>query len=573
MLKLIDREIEATFRDRIDSEELERHIDAFDGLERVSGTEDEWTASEYVVETLTEYGVDATLEEFDAYVSVPEDAELTVTTPTHREVTDAITTSFGASTPAAGIHAEVVHLPNVDAESVANTDITDRIVFTRGLPTPEPVRLLENAGATAVIFESVTPDELHEMIVTPVWGTPELGDEADIPNLPVIEILQQDGAWLRRRLDDGPVEATVTTEVTTEIRTLPCPVGRLEGNKSDRFFLIGNHVDSWYEGLTDNATAMAATLELARIFAEEQPRRGLVFGFWPGHSTGRYAGSAWYADEYWADLRQNGVAYLHLDLNGLRGADSLWYQHMAELGDEHLNTMETASDFPLREDDESFLGDSDRPARNSDQSFWGAGLSSLLSGARLDPGTQDGGPIGGGWWWHTPEDTRDKVDIDVLVEETKLYVSLAARICESPVLPHDYSATAADIRTELDAIDPDDEWFTDVRSELDAFETAITEANEVIDHVDTETESSLKAVEDLQVDLGNLLVPALYTSGSEHHQESALPFAPLPGLRIDELSELTGRELLFAKTTLQREENRLADRLRAATDRIERFID
>jgi hypothetical protein len=30
----------------------------------------------------------------------------------------------------------------------------------------------------------------------------------------------------------------------------------------------------------------------------------------------------------------------------------------------------------------------------------------------------------GGWWWHTPEDTRDKVDLDILVEETALYVGL-----------------------------------------------------------------------------------------------------------------------------------------------------
>ncbi|GAA0250840.1 M28 family peptidase [Halobacterium noricense] len=574
MFEHVDREIEATLHETIDPDELDRHLDAFVGLERVSGTADEWEASEYIIETLTEYGVDATLHEFEAFVSVPEDASLTVTTPKHRAVTEAITTSFGASTPPSGIHAEVVHLDDVTTDSITAMDLDGRIVFTRGLPTPEPVRLLEEANVAAVVFESVTPDQLHEMIVTPIWGTPGLGDIGTIPDLPVVEITQEDGAWLREHLADGPVKATVTTQVTTESRTLPCPVGRIDGRESDRFFLVGNHVDSWYEGVTDNATAMAATLELARIFADVQPRRGLVFGFWPGHSTGRYAGSAWYADEHWTDLRENGVAYLHLDLNGLIGADSFWYQHMVELGDEHVDAMDAASEFKRREDDESFLGSSDRPARNSDQSFWGTGLSSLLSGARLDPGTDEGGPIGGGWWWHTPEDTRDKVDVDVLVEETKLYVSLASRICCSPILPHDFAATAVDVRAALDDIDPDGERFDDARAHLDDFQTAVIEANAAIDAVDIDDSAALTAVEDLQIDLGNLLVPGLYTAGSEYHQEPALPYAPLPGLRVaEDLSQLSGRERLFAEASLRREENRLSDRLRSATERIERFLD
>ena len=142
-------------------------------------------------------------------------------------------------------------------------------------------------------------------------------------------------------------------------------------------------------------------------------------------------GSAWYADTNWLDLRRNGVAYLHIDLPGLKGADSLWYQHMAELADEHFDAMQSATTLELRGQEESYLGATGRPARNSDQSFWGTGLSSLLSGGRLSPNTEEGGPVGGGWWWHTPEDTADKVDYDVMIEETRLYLALAARIQSS----------------------------------------------------------------------------------------------------------------------------------------------
>ena len=573
MIEQVDREADRRLRERVDVDALQRHVDAFDGTERVSGTDDEWEASEYVVETLREYGCEAELLEFEGYISVPEDGRVDVTAPTRRTFDEAITTSFSASTPPSGVSSEVVRIGDVTEETVDAADVEGKIAFTAGLPTPEPITLLEAAGAEAVIYQSSNPDHLHEMIVTPVWGTPGLDNEEAIPDLPVVEITRKAGDWLLDRCDEGPVEATVTTEVTTELTTLPCPVGRIEGTESERYMVVGNHVDSWYEGITDNATAMAATLELARVFAQDPPARGVVFGFWPAHSTGRYAGSAWWADREWLDLRENGVAYYHLDLNGLRGADGLWRQEMAELADEHVDVLETAGDLPLLEGGEAgFLGN-DRPARNSDQSFWGAGLTSLLSGARLEPGG-DGGPVGGGWWWHTPEDTRDKVDFDVLAEETRIAVALASRICNSPVLPHDYRATVSDVREQIEAIESEtDRRFEPIHTELDALGAALEEAYAVVEDIGGWESSTAAAAEDLQVALGNELIPALYMSRRDYDHEPALPHQPLPKLRRAAAVDGTRRRERFASTTLTREITRLRHRLRNATDTAERFVD
>jgi hypothetical protein len=573
MIEQVDREADRRLRERVDVDALQRHVDAFDGTERVSGTDDEWEASEYVVETLREYGCEAKLHEFEGYISVPEDGRVDVTAPTRRTFDEAITTSFSASTPPSGVSSEVVRIGDVTEETVDAADVEGKIAFTTGLPTPEPITLLEAAGAEAVIYQSPNPDHLHEMIVTPVWGTPGLDNEEAIPDLPVVEITRKAGDWLLDRCDEGPVEATVTTEVTTELATLPCPVGRIAGTESERYMVVGNHVDSWYEGITDNATAMAATLELARVFAQDPPARGVVFGFWPAHSTGRYAGSAWWADREWLDLRENGVAYYHLDLNGLRGADGLWRQEMAELADEHVDVLETAGDLPLLEGGEAgFLGN-DRPARNSDQSFWGAGLASLLSGARLEPGG-DGGPVGGGWWWHTPEDTRDKVDFDVLAEETRIAVALASRICNSPVLPHDYRATVSDVREQIEAIESEtDRRFEPIHTELDALGAALEEAYAVVEDIGGWESSTAAAAEDLQVALGNELIPALYMSRRDYDHEPALPHQPLPKLRRAAAVDGTRRRERFATTTLTREVTRLRHRLRNATDAAERFVD
>ncbi|NIP83558.1 MAG: hypothetical protein GWM90_31765, partial [Gemmatimonadetes bacterium] len=48
------------------------------------------------------------------------------------------------------------------------------------------------------------------------------------------------------------------------------------------------------------------------------------------------------------------------------------------------------------------------PGRNSDQSFNGVGLP-LLQFNHSRPGE-----LGGYWWWHTPDDTYDKIDFDIL---------------------------------------------------------------------------------------------------------------------------------------------------------------
>jgi hypothetical protein len=162
----------------------------------------------------------------------------------------------------------------------------------------------------------------------------------------------------------------------------------------------------------------------------------------------------------------------------------------------------------------------------------------------------------------------------VLVEETKLYVTLAARMCESPVLPHEFAATAADVREELSAIERAGEVeFPEVHERLDTFESLANRAADALDGLDPDDEDALRAAEDLQVDLGNTLVPAVYMAESEYEHDPALPHERLPYLRVAaELPERTGREQRFAETTVRRGRNKLCHRFDRASARVERFL-
>lgn len=153
-------------------------------------------------------------------------------------------------------------------------------------------------------------------------------------------------------------------------------------------------------------------------------------------------------------------------------------------------------------------------------------------------------------------------------------MALASRFSYSPVLPHNYTATINDIRTILTDIEETAEQeFDEIHEELDKLKSAVVEANTIInDQGATNTELATDA-EDLQVRLGNLLIPALYMENDEYSHDPALPHQRLPYLRLAEkLPDLSGRKRRYAETSLQRGRNRLVHRVRQATEVTRQFV-
>src|SRR5437899_867717 len=98
--------------------------------------------------------------------------------------------------------------------------------------------------------------------------------------------------------------------------------------------------------------------------------RGIRFAFWSGHSHGRYAGSAWYADHAWRELHQRCILHLNVDSTGARGATDYSVLHATEDAQRLAETV---------------VGDvtgqksrGRRFSRAGDQSFWGAGVPSAF---------------------------------------------------------------------------------------------------------------------------------------------------------------------------------------------------
>ncbi len=443
--------VEAVSADRLmsDTETMAQWV-------RLSGTEDEARSFDYVEGVLREMGLTTTRHTGWAYISLPESAELSVE---GREV-PAITHSMVPDTPEGGLGLPLIYVGRGTAGDYASRDVRGKIALIDGIAIPGKAHAAEEAGAAACIFANAD-EHVHEMIVSTVWGSPTPETRDKLPKVPVVSVGAAAAQTLREVLQETEEPtARLATRVWTGWTEIPTLTAQVDGTEEpEKFVLFSGHIDSWHYGAMDNGSADALMLETLRVLLtrRESFRRSLRLAFWSGHSHGRYAGSTWYADHLWEDLHENCVLHLNTDSPGGRGATVITEgQAMAE-------TRSCAADAIRALTGEEFNGS--RFGRSGDQSFMSLGIPSLFMFVSEQPPGQDesagdvtellGGPGakggGVGWWWHTTEDTLDKLDPDLLVRDTRIYAVVAYRLLSDPILPLDLRASAEELVGHLRA--------------------------------------------------------------------------------------------------------------------------
>ena len=275
-------------------------IERFSTLVRESGSEDERTAARYISQQLSGWGVPHTVYEPEIYLSVPRAARLEV--PAEGKTLRAKTPSFSASTGQSGLTGQVVYVPAepekdagdvLGSTLVSDVDVRDRIALTHGTFMPGSVLELERRGAIGQIYINPGQD-IHWSICTTIWGTPDLDNLSRKPATPVIAVNNPDGLWLCDLAQSGGLTVTLHSELWEGWARCPLIVAEIKGTEEpERFILAHGHYDSWGVGIGDNATGNGTLLELARVFWKHRDklRRTIRLAWWPGHSTGRYAGS------------------------------------------------------------------------------------------------------------------------------------------------------------------------------------------------------------------------------------------------------------------------------------------
>jgi hypothetical protein len=518
-------------------ENLEAFTQAVSRTIRLSGSPGERKAMRFVAGALRRWGYDVQEHRALCWTSWPGAALLEIVGD-RAESIPCITHAMAASTPPEGVELDLADAGSATAADLAGAAVRGKAVLCDGLAVPSKAFRVEQAGAAAEIH--VCGEHLQEMITSIVWGSPCQDDAHLLPKIPMVSVTQVGGARLRQALARGPVRVRIRAQVDTGWRPLPVVIATLAApHGSGDFVLFSGHVDSWHYGAMDNGSANATQLEVARIMASRQSRlrRDLRLAFWSGHSHARYAGSAWYADTFWQELHDRCVAHVNVDSVGARGATLLSEAiAMAEVRDLGSEAVEKLCGQRLS---------GVRPQRAGDQSFWGHGIPALFMTLSEQPGgdsraaqaaaaptrarTQTGRL---GWWWHTREDTLDKLDPAHMRRDCQVYTLVIQRLLEDPILPLDYLAWAAEARAILEGYREEARGRFDlapVFAELDALDQALRVLYRRA-RAGRLSAGAAALINGCLMSLGRELIPIMYCRAEPFQHDTTESVPPFPGL-------------------------------------------
>ena len=187
-----------------------------------------------------------------------------------------------------------------------------------------------------------------------------------------------------------------------------------------------------------------------------------------------------------------------------------------------------------------------------------------------------GGRSGGlGWWWHTPDDTLDKLDPALLARDARLYAATLFRLCAEPILPFNYAAAAA----ELDAFVAEYQQLLGDRFDLDSCARAHPSAASGCGDAPRcagaaaraaggagSAPANLAAINAALMALGRAIIPLNYTAAGPFGHDPALAVPALPLLDAARQLACAGRlrRREFSAVALQRGLNQVVYGLDAA---------
>jgi len=507
---------------------------------RLSGTEEELSAFKYAKSQLESFGIQTELVFSNSYISLPGDATLQVSGEKFECITHAM------SKPVNNLESKVIDVGSGSDKEYQENNVEGKVVLIEGLATPGNVKKAESYRAVGAIF--INAKHTHQMIVSPVWGTPVPETVSLLPEIPVLSVNFDNGKSIRNKLSKGENDCKISTEVDTGFRLIPTLTAEIKGSEDpDKFVLFSGHIDSWYYGVMDNGTANAVMLELARILSKYQDKlkRSLRFAFWSGHSHGRYAGSAWYCDTHWEDLTENCALHINIDSVGAKDATVLTEANCMK------ETKDLAKDVIDALTGENFEGG--RFGRAGDQSFWGTGTPSLfMSLSEQEPYNGPaaaafgqlfgGGKSGGlGWWWHTTEDTLDKIDPENLKRDCEIYLALVYRALTDSIIPINQLACIEEIENGLKDWQDKAKGIFDLSLSINRASKLKAEAikfQELIKTIDYSDRKRVAFINETLMEISRVLVPLNYVKGDIFDHDLALKQPVIPKLSaIEELIE------------------------------------
>jgi hypothetical protein len=185
------------------------------------------------------------------------------------------------------VDAEVVHVGWATAVELQRVALDGRVALVDRNPLYHRSTQYHDvaaAGAAALLFASTAPSNLVQV------GSVRRAWEAIGP-IPALTIGSVDAHALRAAIDaHQSVRAHIAVDASVSRAVGRNVAGSVRGTAADEF-VVGAHFDSWFAGCTDNGGGVAALLALAERRAHQPPGRYAIrFVAWDGEELALYGG-------------------------------------------------------------------------------------------------------------------------------------------------------------------------------------------------------------------------------------------------------------------------------------------
>lgn len=566
---------------QVDFNEPALLLNRFKGLIRISGSEDEKAAACYIAGRLEEFGVPYEILWPEVFLSVPKRADFKIIG--HQMDITAKTPSYSMSTGDKWVDGELIFASSYRPPFTTNEigyklrfegNPNGKIVICEGIPSPDKVNdIIDNGGVAAIFMQP--GERIHECICTSIWGTPGLDDFNKVMRIPVVSINNPDGNTVISMIKEGQVRAAVRTELDEGWKRCPLVLARIPGNmEPERFVLLHGHIDSWHAGIGDNGLGDATLLEIARVLHlnRQKLKRSVWVAWWPGHSTGRFAGSTWFADNYAMELYENCIAQVNCESTGCAGANSY----------EGIMWTEDVDCFcrKLVEEVTGIEPVWTRPIRAGDYSFNNIGITSFFMQSSTigekkmkELGYYQVYGCGGNIEWHTEADDMRLVDRKIFLRDTRLYLAGVFRMANADIIPIDcrgmldsmerylleYRYTAGD-KFDLEPL----------FSEIGALRSLMNDFYEKIGECAGSAEKR-QLICDTILKVERKLIRINYTGSEEFGHDPAVMVPPIPDIApVLKINQMSRDEQKFLIAQLTRSRNRVQHVLKECRQLIER---
>lgn len=332
------------------------------------------------------------------------------------------------------VDGDIIDVATATDADLEGVDLTGKVALVTRDPSfhrSAQYKNVERAGAAAMLYLSIAPSNLRQV------GSVRLDWEA-AGTIPALTIGADDGDAIREALGAGlTVHATIDVTVESTPGTGTNVIGVLPGERPERI-VLGAHFDTWFAGSADNGGGVAELLAVAkRQVARGTPRYTVVFVGYDGEEIGLYGGYDYLRKHILADAVAT-TAVLNLESPSANEPELTGLVHSNQPAlDEALKAAHLRSLYGAYAGLEIVAQLFGGIIPTDIQGAYRSGFPTVTTAVTNN-------------YYHTPEDTPDKVDLELLALSSDAFDDALALIMAqepSAYAMHDPEVWQAEVTT------------------------------------------------------------------------------------------------------------------------------